>query len=750
MFERTHLNSFEDYFTTYKERTKHNVYFARITMWSPKAEQMIERFAKETIQWGVCIQDRIGNPEEKHLSYYEEIMGMSYQLSVPFFTEELKRWIPRVSEEKRIIIAESFYDIFNSLAHKGKNENMQKNAYIKYMCWLYYKFERLLQNFSNDKVPKLLYAGIPNEYEMLFLTVLSKTGCDILLVAVQGEEAYLKQDQASEYSEHILLEGQKFPQQYSVLEVRKELIKRENAPKIQPPVTEKMINTNTWIQGNPYEDVQKALKERGSDERFFYNVFAGIYGVEDSAVYYTELLKWKLKLESNQTEVLLVEESIQRPDYNEISSIRRGQYSGTEQMISSLLPQITCTDEKAENYGKSAFLKAMEKLASLPLQKQQNRAIELATLINRYLRLLFGSGNHKEKKLFIYYGEIKTETEKLLLSVLAKLPLDVLHINPEGKRGLEITDELFFAKNYANTLKRGKFPTDIKDMQFETVAYQAEQEVTRIMYQDTGMYRNRQFTKAVPIVLQNTYEEISILWNQEAKYRPNFEVFEDKVMVPVIFSKVMGVPGNISEYWENVAKLCTEQTFVIRELPYLGGNVSNPWKEKAYSFLQGSRIQKQKIKSHSDYPYSFIREPMQDYMLEKLQELIDERIIQGTGVDGTENLIVSIALSIDKEILRRIQGYDFTKDIPKIVLIHTKESNCTKEDSILLAYLSLIGFDIVMFVPTGYTGVERFYTKKIITEHQIGEYKYDLHVPNLNAVKRSSESLVGRFFRRGR
>ena len=26
---------------------------------------------------------------------------------------------------------------------KGKNENMQKNAYIKYMCWLYYKFERV-------------------------------------------------------------------------------------------------------------------------------------------------------------------------------------------------------------------------------------------------------------------------------------------------------------------------------------------------------------------------------------------------------------------------------------------------------------------------------------------------------------------------------------------------------------------------------------------------------------------------------
>lgn len=749
MFERVHLNNFEDYFTTYKERQGKRVYFGRLTVWGPEVKQMIERFTEETIQLGVCIQDKIGNPEEKHLSYYEEIMGMNYQLSVPFFMQELKQWLPRVSEDKRQTIAECFYDIFHGLAQKGKNENMQRNAYIKYMCWLYYKFERLLQSFSNDKVPKLLYAGIPNEYEMLFLSVLSKTGCDILLLALQGDDAYLKQDPEAKYSEKIPAEGGSFPEGYSVLEVRQQLIKEKNAPAVPKVSTEKIINTNTWIQGNIFEDIHQELKVRGSDSQFFYNVFAGIYGVEESAVYYTQLLKWKLKLESSQTEVFLVEEEIKKPDYDEINAIRRGQYANTEQLLAHMAPQIVCTDKKAENYGKAAFLQVMKKAAELPFQKQQNRAVELVCLINRYLKALFGSGSHKEKKLFIYYGEIETETEILLLSALAKMPMDVLHINPEGNQGLEIKDELFFSKIFPNTLKREKFPTDIKDMQFGTVAYQAEQEINQIMYQDTGMYRNRQFTKAVPIVLQNTYEEIGILWNQEAKYRPNFEVFEDKVMVPVIFSKVMGVPGNVSDYWETVAKLCTEHTFVIKELPYLG-NIPNPWKERSYAFLQGGKLKQDKIKKHSEYPFSFIREPMQNYMLEKLQELLDEKLIEGTGRDGTENLIVSTILSMDKAILRFIQGYDFTRTIPKILLIHTRESNCTKEDSILLAYLSLIGFDVAMFVPTGYTGVERFYTKQIVTEHQIGEYKYDLRVPNLSAVKRSSESLVGRFLRRGR
>ena len=42
MFERVHLNNFEDYFTTYKERQGKRVYFGRLTVWGPEVKQMIE------------------------------------------------------------------------------------------------------------------------------------------------------------------------------------------------------------------------------------------------------------------------------------------------------------------------------------------------------------------------------------------------------------------------------------------------------------------------------------------------------------------------------------------------------------------------------------------------------------------------------------------------------------------------------------------------------------------------------------
>ena len=81
-----------------------------------------------------------------------------------------------------------------------------------------------------------------------------------------------------------------------------------------------------------------------------------------------------------------------------------------------------------------------------------------------------------------------------------------------------------------------------------------------------------------------------------------------------------------------------------------------------------------------------------------------------------------------------IQKFDFTKKNPKIVYINTGESVISLEDSILIAFLNLIGFDIIFFVPTGYQSIEKHFNKTLMEEHQIGEYKYDMQVPDFNSV----------------
>lgn len=91
----------------------------------------------------------------------------------------------------------------------------------------------------------------------------------------------------------------------------------------------------------------------------------------------------------------------------------------------------------------------------------------------------------------------------------------------------------------------------------------------------------------------------------------------------------------------------------------------------------------------------FLREPIQDYLLSKLQSLIEQKIIQGTFENGTEYTIISTALNLDKDILRMVQKFDFTKKNPKLIYIITGEAILSLEDTILVAFLNLVGFDII-------------------------------------------------------
>ena len=131
--------------------------------------------------------------------------------------------------------------------------------------------------------------------------------------------------------------------------------------------------------------------------------------------------------------------------------------------------------------------------------------------------------------------------------------------------------------------------------------------------------------------------------------------------------------------------------------------------------------------------------------------MLDRRIIRGTFVNGTEYTVLSTALSMDKALLRMLQAFDFTRRNPKVVCVDAREGGATLQDAIILTLLNLMGFDIALFVPTGYQTVERFLTDNLPVEHQIGEYIYDLTVPELDAIPQAKPTgWFDRLFRRER
>lgn len=385
------------------------------------------------------------------------------------------------------------------------------------------------------------------------------------------------------------------------------------------------------------------------------------------------------------------------------------------------------------------------------LNKLTNKAVYLLCWLERYGKELFGNWVRGEISCFIYFGACKSSNEILFLRMLARLPADVILFEPNLNETAHIEDPVLYEISYNDSMVVSKYPKQNAEVHMGTAAYHAERELDTIMYRDSGIYRNQQYEKANAVTLQTMYEEIEILWDQELKYRPNFSVVDEVVTLPVVFAKISGVKdGDVNAYWSSVKRLLIEDTVQIKRVPNLSATDVNPMKAFATEFLKNGRVQKRKIKEHKQYKYSVLRDEMQDYILEKLQELLDQKALKGTFENGTEYTIVSTVLNMDKDIVRLIQKFDFTKKNPKLVYFCVNEETLSLEDSIMAAFLNRIGFDILFFVPTGYQVVEKYFQVRMVEEHQIGEFIYDLAVPDFNRISSREPRRTWRgIFKRG-
>lgn len=757
MLRRTSIEKLDDYFIDLGKRKNKGIYFYRINGYNRQIHEFIQRYYETARLSGVIIEGKLQNPDTNNLAYYNEIMGNDFQMSMGFMMSSLKKWLPRMNDSQRENVAGSIYDTLMGLKRAGKNDNMLKNAYIKFMCWLYYKFERIVNHLGDEKLPKILYEGTISTYELLLMNVLAIAGCDIVLLQYQGDAAYQKIDPDSTKSIDLKLPGMNtFPSSFSLKQIRADIQETQNSERLYGPKPQFSNCTNAWITGKVFEDVRKDTLSRGEKPNFFYNCYCRIMGVEDRLTYQNDLFQLQLELKNRKRNVVIVNNTIDPPTIEEINEIHRKIYQNVNQLIIDLATNIRYSaSRELQRIMHKAFVDIIleeSKQPNMNMNRLTGKAVYVLCWLKRYQQRLFNNWKPPEVACFFFMGGCRNENEALFCKLLARLPVDVLIFNPNLDRKCCLEDRLLYEVNNSISMTVTKYPEENIDLRVGTAAYQAERDLDTLMYQDTGIYRNQQYLKANTVSLQTMYEEISILWDQELKYRPNFSVIDDTVNMPVIFSKICGVKdGMLSAYWSGIKNLLTPDTTVITNVPKITSTSPNPIKASATEFLKNGRLQKRKIKSHKAYQYGFLREPMQDYLLDKLQMLIEQRIIKGTFENGTEYTIISTALNLEKEVLRMIQKFDFTKKNPKIIYIITGETGLSLEDTIYTTFLNLIGFDILFFVPTGYRCIERYLSKNIIEEHQIGEYLYDLQIPNFDAISSSTARSSWRdiIFKRG-
>ena len=754
MFQLGRIEKLHDYFSACSRRREQAVFFYRVAGYSGEVAAFLTQYDQAARTNGVVIEGRIPNPDPKQLDYLAEMMGSDFQLDAGFLTQKLTRWLPRLTGTQREAVVTAMTATLQDLQAHGKNENMLRNAYIKYMCWLYYKFERILGRLGGDELPKILYDGTVSSYELQLLVILARAGADIVLLERAGDAGYLRCDPTSQYAQLYQAPGlTPFPADFSLRQLREQGRQQAERQKLYGAPAGIAPCTNAWMKAPDGKEILTAVRARGDDPKLFYNAFVVQYGVEDKLLFPSDMVAFYQQLKREGRKVCLENSRLPPPTPEEIAAVRRRNHQTAEQLAADLAANLQYpNNQQLQTLMRQAFLDVVleeDKAVGGNLNRLLNKAVYLVAWMKRYQKDLFQNWQAPEVGVFILFGACSGDNEALFLRLLAKLPVDVLVLLPDLNAPCVLKDPALLDLHKEHSLPMTDFPVEPSQMRVRTAAYQAEREMDSILYQNTGLYRARQHQKAEAVTLQTMYEEIGLLWDQELKYRPGFAAEGDTVTVPVLLEKICGIKdGPILPYWLDIKKLVTPETTLVTKLPWQTGLEANPMKPYATQFLRQGRLQREKIKQHKDYPYGILRPEIQDYLLDKLQVLLDEKLIAGTYQNGTEYTIVSTILGLPKDLLRRIQNFDFTKKNPKLIIISTTEETLSLEDSILVAFLNLVGFDILFFVPTGYQSIEKYFQKPFANEHQLGPYRYDLQVPDFRTLHEGGKSSIRKLFGR--
>ena len=131
MLSRVEAVSKDEIFLPLSQRKARGVYFLRLADYSEPLENYIWQFHEEARQRGTIIENQIDKPGDHQLSYYSDVLGDAFQPNEAFVLNALQKWMPRMSASNRAEFAAAMNKQFQEMKAAGKNENIQKNVYIK-------------------------------------------------------------------------------------------------------------------------------------------------------------------------------------------------------------------------------------------------------------------------------------------------------------------------------------------------------------------------------------------------------------------------------------------------------------------------------------------------------------------------------------------------------------------------------------------------------------------------------------------
>lgn len=684
---------------------------------------LAERYRAAARDGGASLQG-LANPREDEIKRFYQEAGTEFALESQLIARHTALWLGQVRTAERPRLCQAVFHTLSLLRQQGANDYILKNVYTKFMCWLRGPLGRALSHLGSAKPPKVLFEGDISKHEAFFLALLHEAGCDIWYLHYLSAASYDKADPQGRFSRKIIGELFAAPP--------------PPAPPPPPPPAwegaDKELSVNQWVDCPAWEAVALPYGRRPAGAGKRGSVFAVLLGADERKAYRNRLFALKRALDSASRTWILVEQKLPPPAPDEADAFRAVDRRLSRPQLIRALAERMPAGNSWTLLAQRAFTLVMEKFPEKTENLFFNYSVRLACWLGRYARQLFQKPSKDYPPVLLYYGPI-TEPEISFLWALAQMGADVIYTSPE-KTGVfagHFLPHIWIETVFDNSLPLEPFPRREEKILARTTAYDAAQELNQILYSDTGMFRDRQFARSQPVTLRTTYDEVAQLWPEEAQYRPSFRTEEGVVYVPNLFTKICGVDkGDLNLYWDSIRALVTPNTELVTALPFLAARTPEGGinRNAARAFLHNGRLDPRAIMAAPAYRYGYLPEDTQNYILEKIQALMDYDLIVDGGPD-VPAVMLSVLLNLDKELLRLVQSFDFTRAVPKLLVVDVTETMFTLEECILLAFLNLVGFDIVVFTPTGYRNLETHIRPDSFNTLNVGPFQFDLTVPDL-------------------
>ncbi|MDR1961541.1 MAG: YceG family protein [Gracilibacteraceae bacterium] len=753
------MSNYEAVFLRTDERQPPQPLFFRFigTDAAGETEAFLTRYRALAATDGLLFSSAIPDPWESDLNRLRAITGDFSRVTEQAVSAHVTAWLTQLWQNQQSETAKAVWSLVKYLKSRGMREETLRGVYTALLCRLSTPCGRALRQTGSGDPPKVLYEGDITAQELYLLYTLSLAGCDVVY-AHHSEESYLVADPVSRFS--VPVRGVIFtpraippakpepeppPAEAERKEARSSAVTAETVRADLDKVAG-AVQTNLWLGEG---DVWAAALDdagRGGSGTERRNLFVLCFGADERENYRNRLFFLREKLRASGKKWIIM--SLRTPPPNEEEKAALCGADTPEELAARLV----AGDEFLTLLARRALLALLDERAAGEDAVDGAAARRLACWLARYAEALFTEARPGRAPLFLYYGPITPE-EVDLLWLLKEIGADVLYFSPDkadkevfrrrtrplGAREIELPGSLPWEP----------FPEEELRLRAETVAYNASRELDRILYSDTGLFRQRQFPRSRPATLKTTYDEIPLLWPVEAKYRPNFQAEGGVVTVPNIFAKICGVEKGLTEvYWDKIAALVTEQTFLVTRLPFFPRAGARE-AEAAREFWRDGGISPT-VKKSRVYRYEHLPLDTQDFLLEKAGELLQGNLLRLTDEERFQAL--AVLLTLEQEILRLIQNYDYTRVIPKLLVVSAADSVFALEDCVYAAFLNMTGFDVAVFTPTGNRDIETYIDAEHFETHQIGEYLPGLEVPDLRQRRKNlrPKSWLGKLLGRGK